>query len=223
VALVHCEVAVPEDLRAAALRALAVQLYDRNRHTAVILALSTGGQAGMLAMLLHRAVASITGGQQGQEGQEGQEGQQEQQGQEAQAGQEARGEEPGAEEAGPAASAAASAEQPRYSLAYVDALMQLVAALSTSNTGAQALSDAGLISVTLPLLRHTAPEHVPLLSSVVKLLETYMDVAPQGSTMFRDLGGLSEMIDRWGCQGVGEEEWWWCLCVTPRASGCAGM
>jgi E3 ubiquitin-protein ligase HUWE1 len=52
--------AVPEDLRTHALRVLAVQLLDRGRHTAVIAAISAGGQSGLLSMLMHRAIASLS-------------------------------------------------------------------------------------------------------------------------------------------------------------------
>jgi hypothetical protein len=188
VALVQAEAVVPEELRAHALRAIAVQLYDRNRHASVITAISTGGQAGTLSMLLHRAVASVVASSGG--------------GSETASGATAATSSSGAAEAAPAAAAAAAqpaaAPEPRYSLQFVDALLHLVAALASSASGAQALSDAGLISAVLPLLRHHDPAHIPLVAATVKVLETYMDVAPQGSTMFRDLGGLTEMINRCG-------------------------
>ena len=63
VALLQAESAVPEDLRTLALRALAVQLLDRTRHTPVISAISSGGQTSLLSMLMHKAVGSLTGGQ----------------------------------------------------------------------------------------------------------------------------------------------------------------
>ena len=63
VALLQAESAVPEDLRTLALRALAVQLLDRTRHTPVISAISSGGQTSLLSMLMHKAVGSVTGGQ----------------------------------------------------------------------------------------------------------------------------------------------------------------
>lgn len=62
VALLQAETAVPETLRILALRALAVQLLDRTRHTPVVSAISTGGQTGLLSMLMHKAVRSITSG-----------------------------------------------------------------------------------------------------------------------------------------------------------------
>ena len=48
--------AVPEVLRTLALRALAVQLMDRTRHSSVIAAISIGGQSGLLSQLMHSAV-----------------------------------------------------------------------------------------------------------------------------------------------------------------------
>ena len=63
VALLQAESAVPEDLRTLALRALAVQLLDRTRHTPVISAISAGGQTSLLSMLMHKAVLSVTGEQ----------------------------------------------------------------------------------------------------------------------------------------------------------------
>lgn len=38
------------------------QLLDRARHTTVIAAIAGGEQSGLLALLIHRAVASLTGG-----------------------------------------------------------------------------------------------------------------------------------------------------------------
>ena len=63
VALLQAESAVPENLRTLALRALAVQLLDRTRHTPVISAISSGGQTSLLSMLMHKAVVSITADQ----------------------------------------------------------------------------------------------------------------------------------------------------------------
>ena len=63
VALLQAESAVPEDLRTLALRALAVQLLDRTRHTPVISAISSGGQTSLLSMLMQKAVVSVTGDQ----------------------------------------------------------------------------------------------------------------------------------------------------------------
>ena len=51
--------AVPEVLRTLALRALAVQLMDRTRHSSVIAAISIGGQSGLLSQLMHSAVRPV--------------------------------------------------------------------------------------------------------------------------------------------------------------------
>lgn len=55
----HAVSAVPADIQALALRSLAIQLMDRSRHPAVVAAVASGGQSGLLAALLHRAVASL--------------------------------------------------------------------------------------------------------------------------------------------------------------------
>ena len=59
VALLLAGDAVPEQLRTLVLRILAVQLIDRQRNASVIGAISSGGQSGLLSMLLHRAIASV--------------------------------------------------------------------------------------------------------------------------------------------------------------------
>ena len=59
VALLLAGAAVPEQLRTLVLRILAVQLIDRQRSSSVISAISSGGQSGLLSMLLHRAIASV--------------------------------------------------------------------------------------------------------------------------------------------------------------------
>lgn len=59
VSLVQAEQDVPEPLRALAVRALAVQLLDRSRHTAVISAISASGQGGLLSMLLQKSINSL--------------------------------------------------------------------------------------------------------------------------------------------------------------------
>ncbi|KAI7840917.1 hypothetical protein COHA_005349 [Chlorella ohadii] len=60
-AMLRSEGQVPDDLQTLALRALAVQLLDRTRHGSVIAAISGGEGSGLLALLIHRAVASLTG------------------------------------------------------------------------------------------------------------------------------------------------------------------
>ena len=59
VALLLAGAAAPEQLRTLVLRILAVQLIDRQRSSSVISAISSGGQSGLLSMLLHRAIASV--------------------------------------------------------------------------------------------------------------------------------------------------------------------
>jgi hypothetical protein len=81
-------------------------------------------------------------------------------------------------------------------VAYMDAIMGLLTGFVSSNVGCGALSEADLISVMLPLLRDTNPEHAILISSMVKILEAYMDFMPSAGTLFRGVGGLTTMIER---------------------------
>lgn len=51
---------VPDHIKTLALRALAIQLIDRSRHTAVINAISVGGQSGLLSVLIHSSISRLT-------------------------------------------------------------------------------------------------------------------------------------------------------------------
>lgn len=148
---------VPEDLRILALRVLAVQLLDRAHHGGVITAISSGGQSGLLSMLMHRSIASV---------------------------------------AGVAAPEEGSGDQPTYSVQFVDALLTLVGALSASTSGCSALAEAGTLSALLPMLKDFDPAHAGLVASAVRILEAYMDFAPNSATQFREMGGLTDMIER---------------------------
>lgn len=79
---------------------------------------------------------------------------------------------------------------------FVEALLSLVGALVSTTSGCTALSEAGLVPALLPLLRDRNPAHINLVSSSVRILEAFMDFSPSGGTLFRDLGGLSDMIER---------------------------
>ncbi len=91
---------------------------------------------------------------------------------------------------------AAEAAHAPVSVAFVEALLSLVGSLVTSTSGCSALADAGIIAALLPLLHDTDPGHVQLVAVAVKILEAYMDFSQTACTMFRDLGGLRQMIDR---------------------------
>jgi hypothetical protein len=78
----------------------------------------------------------------------------------------------------------------------MDAIMGLLTGLVSSSSGCSALSEAGFINVMLPLLRDTKSEHAMLISSMVKILEAYMDFIQTAGTLFRELGGLSAMVER---------------------------
>lgn len=199
VGLVQAEETVEdEELRTLALRALGAQLHDRSRSSSVITAVTTGGQSGLLAMLLHKSVASIL--------------------HQAQVPPIASGiglPWPHAAAAAPqpevTVGASSTAIQPvaaaaatrsrnsgsmQYSVSFVDALLTVVAAMVTSSTGCQALNDAGVISALLPLLRDLHPDHLGIICTSLKILEMYMDLSQTASTTFRELGGLTEVIKR---------------------------
>lgn len=189
--------AVPEELRTLALRCIASQLSDRTRGSAVVLAITRGGQGGMMAVLLHKGINSII--------------------QQAKAAghhlvvpgsDDPAAAAPPAAGSGSSSAAAAAASvaaddssapapQPTtYSVAYVDALMSIVGALVSSTSGCSALADAGITSAFLPLLRDTHPEHMALVSTAVRILEMYLDFSQPACILFRDLGGLHELIAR---------------------------
>lgn len=207
VGLVQAEEAVAEEaLRTLALRALAAQLHDRSRISSVIAAVTSGGQSGLLSMLLHKSIASIL-----------------QQADvplapsgsgvlpadvaAAAAAAAAAGPSSAAlaaagagSSAAAAVSTAAAAAPPvgcvQYSVAFVDALLSVVAALVQSSSGYQALNDAGVVAALLPLMRDLHPDHLGLVCTNLRILEAYMDLSQSAATMFRDLGGLTEMIKR---------------------------
>ncbi len=67
----------------------------------------------------------------------------------------------------PVSTAGALAQDMRYSLAFVEALLFLVGSLVASTAGCQALSDAGIVPVLLPVLRDVNPAHVGIVSTTV--------------------------------------------------------
>lgn len=150
VGMLRAEQDVPEDMRTLALRALAVQLLDRARHTGVIAAIGGAGQGSILSSLMHGSVASLTGAVPG----------------------------------------------PPCSVSFLEAVLSLVGALVASTSGCTALSDAGVIPALLPLFRDVDPLHLGLVSSAVRILESFMDVNPSAGMLLRELGGLSDMLQR---------------------------
>jgi E3 ubiquitin-protein ligase HUWE1 len=204
VGLVQAEEAVPEEaLRTLALRALAAQLHDRSRISSVIAAVTSGGQSGLLSMLLHKSIASIL---QQADVPLAPSGSGVLPADVAAAAAAATG--AGAptssfaasSSSGGAMGAAAAAAPPvgsvQYSVAFVDALLSVVAALVQSSSGYQALNDAGVVAALLPLMRDLHSDHLGLVCTNLRILEAYMDLSQSAATMFRDLGGLTEMIKR---------------------------
>ena len=79
---------------------------------------------------------------------------------------------------------------------FVEALLSLVGALAASSSGCNALAEAGVVPALLPLIRARAPDPVGLLGRAVRILEAFMAFSPPAATVFREIGGLSDMIDR---------------------------
>ncbi|GIL92299.1 hypothetical protein Vretimale_18444 [Volvox reticuliferus] len=180
VSLIAAESTVLEPLRALALRAIAVQLQDRGRHTAIIAAMNSGGQSGFLSLLLHRSIASLVATTSA-----------------AAAVQAAGGEKPASELALPSHT---------YSLEFVESLLILVQCLAISPAGGAALADAGVIAALMPLLRSRHPDHVGLVAAAVKVLEGYIDINVGAATVaFSESNGLQELIGRLAYEvGAGE-------------------
>ncbi|KAG1677659.1 hypothetical protein FOA52_010442 [Chlamydomonas sp. UWO 241] len=196
VTLVQADKGVPQDLRAFAVRALAVQMSDRARAATIVAAVSSRANGGVLSMLLHQAIASMVD-------------------QAKAVGDVVKIDTAAAPEA---AAAAASASQPSaaagastapaaasgsggggatlYTSDFVDAMLMLVSALVASSQGCSALADAGVIGALLPMLRNASPQHLGIVATTVKILEAFIDYSQPASTMFRDLNGLHEMIAR---------------------------
>ena len=55
-----------------------------------------------------------------------------------------------------------------FSTQFVEALLGLVSALSSSSSGCNALAEAGIVPALLPLIEDRNPEHVGLLGSAVR-------------------------------------------------------
>jgi hypothetical protein len=182
-----------------------VQLLDRSRHSAVIAALSGGEQSGLLSLLIHGAVASLTGREAVPV-------------QYSQAFVEAllsmvgalvtstsgactfAVSPSGAGNGGllvwfPVCGLQAKQTAPLVPLVLLtptqpstlslhllpdtaktnDASIHPAPAPHATRAGTTALSDASLVPALLPLLQHRDPAHLALVSSTVRILEAFMD------------------------------------------------
>ena len=237
VALLLAGNAVPEQLRTLVLRILAVQLIDRQRNGSVISAISSGGQSGLLSMLLHRAIASVAENDsqvlnsysiflklivppaldttlqaprqhgscrpkssdisfhlrtasctflqcKAMDHRVGREKHEVVQSTRSWLGR------------AYAYHTITALQEGGFSMHFVEALLSLVGALSSSSSGCNALAEAGVVPALLPLIKDHNPKHVGLLGSAVRILEAFMDFSPPAATVFREIGGLSNMIDR---------------------------
>eukprot|EP00850_Spirogloea_muscicola_P009963 SM000057S18393 [mRNA] locus=s57:350840:368215:- [translate_table: standard] len=82
------------------------------------------------------------------------------------------------------------------SVPFVEALLALVTALVSGSSGCAALREAGLVPTLLPLLKDLNPSHTHIVSSAVHILEAFMDFSNSASSLFRDIGGLDDTIER---------------------------
>lgn len=73
-----------------------------------------------------------------------------------------------------------------FSTHFVEALLGLVSALSSSSSGCNALAEAGIVPALLPLIKDQNPDHIGLLGSAVRphtTLHFSGCLCPQGSTL----------------------------------------
>eukprot|EP00951_Prasinocladus_malaysianus_P000683 scaffold4915_cov42-Prasinocladus_malaysianus.AAC.1 len=172
--------AIPEELRAVSLRALAVQLLDRSRHVgapaSTLRTRTPMYQAGsgrdrkanvVLQPLQSPIISAMTSGGQG--------------GllyvlmQNTTAGlTSAKGSEP-------------------CSVHFAEALLSLLSLLVATNSGCAALSQAGMIPALLPLLKDANSDHLHLVSTTIRVMEAFMDFSSSAASLFRELNGLTDL------------------------------
>eukprot|EP00850_Spirogloea_muscicola_P022377 SM000291S10855 [mRNA] locus=s291:47169:64581:+ [translate_table: standard] len=95
-----------------------------------------------------------------------------------------------------AISSVAAGDSGGCSVPFVEALLALVTALVSGSSGCAALREAGLVPTLLPLLKDLNPSHTHIVSSAVHILEAFMDFSNSASSLFRDIGGLDDTIER---------------------------
>eukprot|EP00850_Spirogloea_muscicola_P012629 SM000082S22871 [mRNA] locus=s82:404008:421363:+ [translate_table: standard] len=95
-----------------------------------------------------------------------------------------------------AISSVAAGDSGGCSVPFVEALLALVTALVSGSSGCAALREAGLVPTLLPLLKDLKPSHTHIVSSAVHILEAFMDFSNSASSLFRDIGGLDDTIER---------------------------
>ncbi|KAF6153803.1 hypothetical protein GIB67_001036 [Kingdonia uniflora] len=89
-----------------------------------------------------------------------------------------------------------SCDSSKWSIVFAESLLSLVTVLVSSSSGCSALREAGFIPTLLPLLKDIVPQHLHLVSTAVHILEAFMDYSNPAATLFRDLGGLDDTIER---------------------------
>jgi E3 ubiquitin-protein ligase HUWE1 len=57
---------------------------------------------------------------------------------------------------------------------FADALFSLTAALGSHPDGMKAVVDAGLVPILLPLLKDTSTEHLVIVASALRILESFL-------------------------------------------------
>lgn len=136
------------ELRIAAVRALAVQLQDRSRHTAVIAAINGVGQSGLLCVLLQRSVSAL-----------------------AATPLPANSSSAGGTVAAAGGSSVVATDVimggdtgtvsvPEGSVEFADALLTLITSLVSTSSGCTALAESGAIGALLPILQVWSAIHM---------------------------------------------------------------
>jgi len=87
-----------------------------------------------------------------------------------------------------------SSESSYCSISFLEALLSLVIVLVSSSSDYTSLRDVGLMPTFLPLLKYLDPLHIRLVTTIVHVLEAFMDYSNLAATSFRDLGGLDSTI-----------------------------
>jgi hypothetical protein len=89
-----------------------------------------------------------------------------------------------------------SSESSYCSISFLEALLSLVTVLVSSSSDCTALRDVGLMPTLLPLLKDLDPQHIHLVTTVVHVLEAFMDYSNLTAISFKDLRGLDSTIAR---------------------------
>ena len=87
-----------------------------------------------------------------------------------------------------------SSESSYCSISFLEALISLITVLVSSSFDCTALRDVGLMPTFLPLLKYLDPLHIRLVTTIVHVLEAFMDYSNLTAISFKDLRGLDKTI-----------------------------